>query len=305
MSSSYQFTVFTPTYNRAHLLHRVFNSLLSQTFTNFEWLIIDDGSTDNTKDIVDGFAKKANFPIKYHYKENGGKHTAINFGVKKAEGIFFLIADSDDAFKPKALEYFYNAWMLIPEERKELFQGVTGLCSDQNNNLIGTKYPTDIFDSDSSEVRYKYKVKGEKWGFIRLDILKDYPFLENSKFAPEGLIWRQISKKYKTRYINKILRVYFKPTNKDNLTNFTKHELKIEIMEGRKEHHIDILNNEIHYFKYCPICFIKSYINMSRYSENIIQDIGRLDNITTKFIVILFTPIGYLIKLRDNRLKGI
>jgi GT2 family glycosyltransferase len=91
------FTVFTPTYNRAHTIGRVYESLRAQTFRDLEWLVVDDGSKDNTREVVEGFAREAGFPIRYVYKENGGKHTARNLAVKHASGELFLVLDSDDS----------------------------------------------------------------------------------------------------------------------------------------------------------------------------------------------------------------
>lgn len=104
-------TVFTPTYNRAHLLPRLYESLCRQTFTDFEWVIVDDGSVDDTKGLVNKFlvdktqhSTLNTNTIRYFYQENGGKHRAINRGVKEAQGELFFIADSDDSLPPDALE---------------------------------------------------------------------------------------------------------------------------------------------------------------------------------------------------------
>ena len=80
--NSTEITVFTPTFNRAHLLHQCYESLLKQTYKNFEWLIVDDGSSDNTKETVEHFITENKIKIRYFFKRNGGKHTAVNFGVK-------------------------------------------------------------------------------------------------------------------------------------------------------------------------------------------------------------------------------
>src|ERR1700736_1708087 len=91
------FTVFTPTYNRAHTLHRVFNSLKAQSFRDFEWVLVDDGSTDNTEELAELWIKTADFPIRYFWQKNSGKHIAYNFGIREARGQMFAVLDSDDA----------------------------------------------------------------------------------------------------------------------------------------------------------------------------------------------------------------
>ena len=106
-----RFTVFTPSYNRAHTLDRVYSSLCAQTFTDFEWVIVDDGSTDGTADLVASWRKEHPFPIIYEKQSNQGKHIAVNRGAQLARGELFLIADSDDAFPSNALQIFHKAWL--------------------------------------------------------------------------------------------------------------------------------------------------------------------------------------------------
>ena len=100
------FTVFTPTFNRAYTLQGVYESLAMQTFRDFEWIIVDDGSTDNTENLISEWKKEANFVIRYYYQTNQGKHIASNKGVKEAQGELFLFLDSDDRCVPQTLEVF-------------------------------------------------------------------------------------------------------------------------------------------------------------------------------------------------------
>jgi glycosyltransferase involved in cell wall biosynthesis len=155
MSNKPIFTEFTATHNRAHLLHRVYNSLLQQSFKNFEWIIVDDGSTDNTLDIVNVYinSDQSFFSIKYFYQTNQHKKTAFNKGVSEARGDFFLNADSDDSFLPNALSDLYTYWNGI--ENKEEFSAVTGLCQNINGEIVGEYFPDkDYIDSNSSEMYY-------------------------------------------------------------------------------------------------------------------------------------------------------
>ncbi|WP_291535060.1 glycosyltransferase family A protein [Bifidobacterium sp. UBA6881] len=111
---NYTFTVFTPTFNRSASIHRVYESLQSQTFHDFEWLIVDDGSEDDTADLVGNWTKEADFPIEYMKQSHAGKHIAWNHALQKARGRFFIIADSDDGFVPNALERLLEVWKSIP-----------------------------------------------------------------------------------------------------------------------------------------------------------------------------------------------
>jgi glycosyltransferase involved in cell wall biosynthesis len=117
------FTVFTATYNRAHTLHRAFDSLCAQSFRDFEWLVVDDGSTDDTANLIDKWIKTANFPIRYFRQPNSGKHIAHNLAIREARGQFFTVIDSDDALMPAALERAHNLWHEIPETERYKFCG--------------------------------------------------------------------------------------------------------------------------------------------------------------------------------------
>ena len=170
-----QFTVFTPTRNRAHTLHRVYDSLREQTFRGFEWLIVDNASTDNTADLIESWRQLAEFPIRYIRQENAGVHGSWNRGVAEARGRLLLEIRSADSFVPTALERFDALWRGIPEAERAAFVGVTVNCVDELGRLIGTEFPAAVLDSDSSEIRFRYKVRGEKWGFQRIEIMRDHP----------------------------------------------------------------------------------------------------------------------------------
>ncbi len=121
---SYCFTVFTPTYNRAHTLPKVYASLQAQTFRDFEWLIVDDGSIDNTSEMVTAWlAEETTLALRYRYQPNGHKKIAINHGVREARGALFLILDSDDEIPPNALQILHDAWLSIPDDERTGFAG--------------------------------------------------------------------------------------------------------------------------------------------------------------------------------------
>ena len=208
--SAPRFTVFTPTYNRAHTLPRVYASLRAQTFRDFEWLVVDDGSSDGTRDLVARWAAEAPFPIHYQYQPNAGKAAATNEGVRRAAGELFLIADSDDEFVADALERLNLHWESIPATERDRFTGVTGLCCDEQGRLVGETFPTSPFDSDSLELYWRYGVRSEKWGFHRTDVLRQFPFptADGTKHTPEDVVWHAIARKYRTRFVNDVLRIY-------------------------------------------------------------------------------------------------
>lgn len=193
-------TIFTPTYNRAHLLPALYESLKNQSYLDFEWLIIDDGSTDNTRDIVTKWIEDEEISIRYYYQENGGKHRAINKGVGLANGNWFFIVDSDDILTENALERA-SEWMESVEE-DETFAGVSGM------RKIGMEAPHLNFDVlDISPLMISNYTRADKAEIFKTEILRAYPFpdVPGEMFCAESLIWNRIGLRYKIRYINEII----------------------------------------------------------------------------------------------------
>lgn len=290
---TYTFTVFTPTYNRAHTLHRVYESLLKQTFTDFEWLIVDDGSTDHTTELIASW--QAPFPIRYIYKENGGKHTAFNRGVQEAAGELFLTFDSDDSCTPEALQVFNDVWQGI--EDREKFAGVTALCMDESGEVVGDMFTHDVHDATYLEDKYVYKIKGEKWGFQRTDVLKQFPFPEPEglKLVSEGYVWARISGEYLTRYVNKCLRVYHTETG--SYVHSAPGKYATELAYSGKE----TLNYEIRYFWKAPLTFVRQSVHYVRFSLHAQQrPFQGLEHALGRVLVSFCLPIGALVFMKDR-----
>ena len=293
-------TVFTPTYNRANTLHRVFESLCNQTYKDFEWIIVDDGSTDDTKIIVEKFCNNCDFSIKYYYEENAGKHTAINLGLKNASGEFFLIADSDDSFRNNALERFISVWNQI--ENKEEYKGIICRSYDVETGKPNGVFPAKVFDSNDLEGLFKYNLNFEKWSFIRTDIMKEFPFPtpnEKLKFFPETVIWGRMSKKYKTRYIDDCLRGYYRDQNNSLITRADARAKETKYLW------IFFINETFIYLLKKPKYFLKSFIGLSRdiylSHNNIFTGLKYIRGILKKIIYIIFIPIGFVFALFKKR----
>jgi len=209
------FTVFTPTFNRRHTLGRVYGSLKAQTLQDFEWLIVDDGSSDGTDAMVSGWRLEAPFEIQYVYQQNAGKHVAHNRALEVARGDLFLTLDSDDACVPTALERLKFHWDSIPPALKDQFSGVTVLCVDEAGHLVGDEFPQAILDCNPFELTSSYDIRGEKWGFHRTEILRRFPFpvFNGETFVAEGVVWNRVGREYKVRCVNERLRLFFRSAN--------------------------------------------------------------------------------------------
>ncbi|WP_290765909.1 glycosyltransferase family 2 protein [Fibrobacter sp. UBA4297] len=199
-------TIFTPTYNRKDLIERLYQSLLAQTEKNFEWLVIDDGSTDDTeKYFTEILSIPQPFSIHYKKEPNGGKHRAINKGVQNASGELFFIVDSDDYLTEKAIEKI-NQWTTTLDKSHK-WAGIAGLRGYSNNKVVGQHNSTLYIDAKNSE-RRKYNLLGDKAEIYFTDVLKQHPFPEISgeNFISEEIVWNTIARDdYYLRWFNEII----------------------------------------------------------------------------------------------------
>lgn len=195
-------TIFTPSYNRAHLLPRVYESLCKQDFyRESEWLIVDDGSTDNTREVIEKIKSKHNttsLHIRYYYKTNGGKHTAINLGAKEAKGELFWILDSDDSLPKDALSVVAEYWDSLDRFQKSKLAGICGYMAHHDGKVIGSPIVEAGTIASSLDMRHKLHVTGDMMEVWRTDVMREFPFPEihNERFSPEALVWNRIAKKY-------------------------------------------------------------------------------------------------------------
>lgn len=301
-SCKFVFTVFTATYNRAHTLHRVYESLKAQTYLDFEWLIVDDGSTDDTRQLVEQWQQEAEFPIRYIYQENSGKHIAFNRGVREANGELFLNFDSDDSCVNEALERFKYHWDKIQIDQKGNFSAVTCLCKYENGKIVGDRFPSNYTDSDPLEMSYRFKIKGEKWGFHRTNVLRQFPFpkISDQRVVPENVVWYQIARKYKMRLVNEPLRIYFEGADQLTKTGSAKiHAL------GLAFYHKEVLNTNLDYFRFAPIEFLRSAVHYSRFSfhlqTNLFNQFMSIHPALGKILWVIALPLGYIVYFKDSK----
>lgn len=213
-------TVFTPTYNRAGTIEKLYRSLQVQKCKDFEWLVIDDGSKDNTEELFKKWENEENnFNLRYIRKENGGKHTAINVGVREAKGKLFFIVDSDDYLMPDAIEKILAWEKGLPKGGNEKFAGVSGARGYSETQIIGTGHGKEYIDCTSQE-RIKYGMTGDKAEVFYTDVLKLFPFpvYEDERFVAESVVWFAIGNAgYKMRWYDDI--IYIGEYREDGLTN--------------------------------------------------------------------------------------
>ncbi len=295
------FTVYTPTFNRAHTLHRVFESLQAQTCRDFEWLVIDDGSTDGTAELMARYQTEVGFPVRYLQEPHRGAHHVHNLSLRESHGELWLKLDSDDGCLPDALERLQHHWENIPAAERAAFSGVTGLCRDQDGQLVGMRFPCDPLDCTAAELEYRHKVSGEKWGFLRLNVLRQFPYPSDvpGNFIPESFIWCQISRHYMTRHINEELRIYWMDApslvhgRSNPRTNAAGHSLMFKM----------VLDLESGWFFIAPLRLLRAATQYSRFAwlsgVGLMRQFRELKSAGGRLLWLLTLPSGWGMWLRD------
>lgn len=197
-------TVFTPTFNRAYCLDKCYQSLVRQTSKDFIWLIIDDGSTDNTRELVNHWIKENKIEIHYHLQDNQGMHGAHNAAYEKMNTELNVCIDSDDYMPEDAVEKIVSFWKRYGNEH---VSGIIALDAFGDNKVIGTKLPEQIEQSTLFDLYYKHGVTGDKKLVYRTELTKanPYPIFENEKYVGLAYKYYLLDKKYKMLLMNEVI----------------------------------------------------------------------------------------------------
>ncbi|WP_282630489.1 glycosyltransferase family A protein [Empedobacter sedimenti] len=237
--SEVKITVVTPSYNRAHTLTRVYDSLKNQTFRDFKWIIMDDGSTDNTKEIVENFKSENLIEIEYFWNQNQHKFITVFEGIKKVTSKYFMIVDSDDSYPSDSLQILFDEVEKISNQDKYI--SVMGLSQYTDGKIVGNQYPNNGFDGSIFDMRYKYKVRGDKFGiFITKtyqQLLKnfDYSPYKNKGYIPQSVFFNTYDADgVQTKFVNKVVRNYHLDDEDENSVSNTRWTGKntFGLMEG-------------------------------------------------------------------------
>lgn len=197
-------TVFTPAYNRAHTLPRTYQSFCRQTCKDFEWLIVDDGSSDNTRELIEGWIKENYIPIRYIYQENQGMHGAHNTAYRNITTELNTCIDSDDYMPDDAVEKIISFWK---EKGSDKYAGIIGLDSDIEGKLIGTTFPQNMVSTTLGNF-YARGGRGDKKLVYRTDVIKkypEYPIFEGEKYVSLGYKYQLIDQDYELLTLNEVL----------------------------------------------------------------------------------------------------
>lgn len=279
-------TVFTPTYNRGYTLNKCYESLKRQTYKDFTWLIIDDGSTDNTKDLVKKWIKENKVPIKYKYQENQGMHGAHNTAYEIIDTELNVCIDSDDYMPDDGVEKIISFWK---ENKREDLAGIIALDAYEDGNIIGKIFPETLKETTLFEVNNKYKIPGDKKLVYRTELTKKYPYplFKGEKYVGLAYKYYKLDEKYKLATLNEVVCIveYMDDGSSRNmLRQYRKNPkgfafYRIENMKNKNSTVIFKLKQNIHYVSSSFISKNKEFLKES----------------PCKLLTILSIPIGYLL----------
>ncbi len=213
-------TFFTPTYNRASFLDRIYNCLLTQTNKQFVWILVCDGSQDNTDEVAQRLLLRNEIPMLYVSKENGGKHSAFKVAFEECKTRYFQCMDDDDIYSEKSVETFLKIWKTIEKENNNEIGAIRTLAKRPDGgyatNFPIVKEDVNVYiDSTTLEMNYVYHRHQENWTCYRTDALQEielfpekYWLADQHKFFTEAIWQSRFARKYKCRYVNVALREY-------------------------------------------------------------------------------------------------
>jgi glycosyltransferase involved in cell wall biosynthesis len=291
LSNTY-ITVFTPTYNRSELLVRLYESLKTQNNKNFEWVIVDDGSSDNTTELVELWQHEQKVQILYYKQLNVGKHRAINKGISLANGLLFFIVDSDDFLLPESIDIIINKYNYAKNKFK--VSGIAGRRQYDKGAIVGSQNFKELV-SNSLIIRYQHNVTGDLVEVYELAKIKEFPFpeYENEKFCPEALIWNRLAQKNELLFFNEGIYIteYLEGGLTANIVKIRRLSPKASMLHYA----------ELEHYKIPWIQKVKANINFWRFSftgpYTVFQNLKKVAILNS----ILGLPLGFFMALNDKR----
>lgn len=301
-------TFFTPTYNRADFIGRVYDCLLKQTNKRFVWILVDDGSKDNTQDVARSILSRNQLPMLFISKPNGGKHSAFEVALGETNTEYFMCMDDDDIYSDQAVETYLSEWARIKLENKyDIIGAIRTLVQEEDGTIVaGKAFDKSLLGSRidqttlvSNYIKHEFY---ENWTCYRTEALrsidlfpKDYWMYKQHKFFSEGIWQGRFARKYQCRYYFVILREY-------------RHDTDFSIIRSNKsrQHYLDmfintkmIMDEQFDYIKKSPILLLKNIaiigilrhklkISLNALLQNTNSNILKLCNI-------LFVPFVFLV----------
>jgi hypothetical protein len=293
-------TVFTPTFNRADTLTRAYESLKRQSSLDFVWLIVDDGSADNSREVIENWQASADFAIEYCYQPNAGKHNAHNLAVSRAKTELFVILDADDELLPDAVALLTSEWWSMSFEERSTIVGIWTLCVTPAGATCGDPFPLDRLDTSLQALRYEYKCEGERLPCFTTAVLRQFPFPVTPpgacQYVPEAYVWSAITRRNLLRFLNVPCRVYHPGPGLSEMSR-NEYQVSRSIVYG----YAQPLANDLRWLWYAPVQFFFSAAQMVRYGlfSKTLMLIARELSWPARALVVAAFPLGVAVLARD------
>ncbi len=291
-----RFTVITATYNRAHLLPDLYRSLARQSYGPPEWVVVDDGSTDRTGDVVDELSREGSVPVRYIRQVNAGMVAALNTALAALpESDFTVKVDDDDYLGPDALEHVVRIWgELSPEERLDICC-IAGLYTHEDGRVVGDRFPRDYLISDYLRCRLEGGVSGDKCEVYRTLLLKQfrYPLLGDERRMPTSYIDLKMGQLYRTLYVNVPFGV-----QRNQEEGLTRQSVRIRIRSPHTSafYYNELLAQPIR----SPRVFLRAALNYLRFALHTGASLRRILGAANRQGLLVLLPIAYLMVLVDG-----
>jgi len=295
MNYKYKFTVFTPCYNSERFIHRVYDSLKDQTFKDFEWLVIEDASTDNTLKILEGYKNEGKVNMRLIVNETNQMLTRnLNIAYSMAESELFVSIGHDDSIYKNTLFKFNEIW------QKYKADNISNICSmvkDQHGNLIGKPFNKDILIDNYFNVFLENIYTKEKYNCTRTDVLKQFLYEDNGmRYIAEGNLWATIGLHYDTIFTNEVFRTYY--VEEDNLGALTKRSRK-QVSESVMHSSIKWINLFLPRIKNGFSFKLRKYFQFGFYSlvdgMGIIKSLKEVNRLKDRLLILLLFPSAVLV----------
>jgi glycosyltransferase involved in cell wall biosynthesis len=281
-------TIFTPTFNRAYCLGQLYESLVRQTSDDFLWLVVDDGSSDNTKTLVDSWINEKKIEIQYIFKANEGMHSGHNVAYDNIDTELNMCIDSDDFLPEDAVEKIIAFWK---KNRKPNWAGLLGLDAFKDGRIVGTPFPLGMTECKYSELSSRHKVVGDKKFVYNTEIIKKYPaypIFKEEKFVPLGYKYMLIDQDYDLGVMHEVLCIveYMPDGSSKN------------IFRQYRRHPKGFLHERKIRMVYSPTAK-ERFINAAHYVSSAIflKHYKFLGESTNKGMTLLAIPVGILLNL--------
>lgn len=298
-----KFTIFTPCFNSSNFIERTYQSLLKQTFTDFEWLVIDDCSSDDTYKLLRSFKKENEVNISLHKnEENLMLARTCNKAVEIARGEFFIFLGHDDELTKNALQRFNEVWESLTITDKNNLVGMMANCVDETGLFVDDQLPEEPIITDYFNIYYNHGIQGEKCFCYLTNKILEENFSTVDKYVPENVMLLNLSDKYDTYFFNENLRIYHREhiSFSDEVVRLNSLKYSRGMMHAKQED----LNRRSKKLLDHRILFFKTMLNYLRFSMhsgiNFLASLNRINSRLIRFFLIIIVPISFLVFIKDK-----